>query len=126
MLKTIISIKRVYDGDQKILDRVECTFDTNFFPESILLRGYIFQLTPAASRLKRCFKWHIFGHTVNQCRFTYPAYELCAGRQLTTYCFNKNIQARCRNSERRHVASSFQYLVYIHKFNILKFRYSNG
>lgn len=90
------------------------------------MQGYVLQLAPTVPRLRRCFKCQIFGYTVNLCRSTYPASEFCAGRHLTTYCFNRNNQSKYRNCKGRHAVSSSQCPVYIYKFNILKLRYSTG
>lgn len=49
MLKIIVSIRMVFDKDNKIMDRVEFTFITNDVPESTSLKGYVLQFTPVVS-----------------------------------------------------------------------------
>lgn len=90
MSGSIISVKRVFDRDGRITDRVEFMFNTNCVPEGVALRDYTINLTPSAPRLRRCYKCQIFAHPANQCRSTYPSCEFCAEKHLTLHCFNRN------------------------------------
>lgn len=88
VLLNIISIKRSFDNNNEITEKVEFTF--NFVPDAVSMDGLIHRLTPAVPRLRRCFMRQIFDHAANQCRSTYPAHNFCSGKRLRRFFCNGN------------------------------------
>ena len=102
----VTAIRRRTNNDGAPSEIIEFTMETTSIPSSVSLAGFELELFPLIPPSRRCYTCQRLRHISNQCRFSRPCCEFCAGHHLTRDCSHGVLTARWSNSFGDHMASS--------------------